>query len=362
MKKGRGHMTQSEEGTRALLLAHARQYPQAQIEDYMKFLFQSAFGCEHLASDRETAARYIRQEAESARPCAGPVIEPLDGPYVRAHLDLLSDGLTPETLAALFVCSAEHRREGRALLEEKLSVFIGMIGDGELPLGVDEARAEIDSWQAAGYPACHHSGAFRAAYAPAYRLIRADYAAALPVFCRIDRLLREKDRVLVAVDGCSAAGKSTLAELLKRVYDCNVFHMDDFFLRPEQRTAERYAEPGGNVDRERFAGEVLTPLCKGETVSYRRFDCGSMTIQPAQIVPPKRLNVVEGSYSLHPALRAAYDLTVFLAIDPERQVERIAARNGAEAVKMFTSRWIPLETAYHQAFHPDRTCDILIEA
>ena len=33
--------------------------------------------------------------------------------------------------------------------------------------------------------------------------------------------------------------------------------MDDFFLRPEQRRPERFAEPGGNVDRERFAAEVL---------------------------------------------------------------------------------------------------------
>ena len=73
----------------------------------------------------------------------------------------------------------------------------------------------------------------------------------------IDRLLLEKSHVLVAIDGNCAAGKTTLAKKLAEHYDCNVLQMDDFFLRPEQRTPERFAQAGGNVDYERFALEVL---------------------------------------------------------------------------------------------------------
>ena len=69
---------------------------------------------------------------------------------------------------------------------------------------------------------------------------------------RIDELMAQKDQVIIAIDGNCTAGKTTLAGMLAEVYDCNVFHMDDFFLRPEQRTPERYAEIGGNVDYERF--------------------------------------------------------------------------------------------------------------
>ena len=58
---------------------------------------------------------------------------------------------------------------------------------------------------------------------------------------RIDELLSRQGRVLVAIDGKCASGKTTLAARLAECYDCNVFHMDDFFLRPEQRTEERYA-------------------------------------------------------------------------------------------------------------------------
>ena len=49
--------------------------------------------------------------------------------------------------------------------------------------------------------------------------------------------------------------------------------MDDFYLQPHQRTEERLAEPGGNVDRERFLQEVLIPLHEGHDAVYRVFDC-----------------------------------------------------------------------------------------
>ena len=77
---------------------------------------------------------------------------------------------------------------------------------------------------------------------------------------QIDKLLTQKDMVIVAIDGKCTSGKTTLASRLAAFYDCNVFHMDDFFLRPEQRTTERFAEIGGNVDYERFWEEVLLQM------------------------------------------------------------------------------------------------------
>ena len=56
---------------------------------------------------------------------------------------------------------------------------------------------------------------------------------------QIDELLAANDTVIVAIDGKCTSGKTTLASKLAEIYDCNVFHMDDFFLRPEQRTPER---------------------------------------------------------------------------------------------------------------------------
>ena len=65
-------------------------------------------------------------------------------------------------------------------------------------------------------------------------------------------LQTDKPRLLIAIDGCCATGKTTLARQLAERYECNLFHMDDFFLRPHQRTEERLAAPGENIDHERF--------------------------------------------------------------------------------------------------------------
>ena len=139
----------------------------------------------------------------------------------------------------------------------------------------------------------------------------------------IDDLLKTGKQVVIAIDGNCTAGKTTLASVLKKEYDCNVFHMDDFFLRPEQRTAERYAQPGGNVDYERFHEEVLLPLKTEEAFSYHPFSCKTFTLSESVQVMPKQLNIVEGTYCLHPYLDDVYNLKLFLSIDPELQKQRI---------------------------------------
>lgn len=163
-----------------------------------------------------------------------------------------------------------------------------------------------------------------------------------PLFAELDRRLAGEAPVRLAIEGGSASGKTTLGKILAERYGCTVFHMDDFFLRSEQRTAARFAEPGGNVDRERFLAEVLLPLRRGEKVFYRRFDCASMQLQNAVETAPKKLVVAEGAYSMHPDLAPYYDLSVFLDISPELQRERISRRNAPEKANRFLpngSRW-----------------------
>lgn len=165
---------------------------------------------------------------------------------------------------------------------------------------------------------------------------------------RIDELLAQKQQVLVAIDGKCTSGKTTLARQLAESYDCNVFHMDDFFLRPEQRTPERFAEVGGNVDYERFLEEVLLPLKTGKPFSYRPFQCATFTMADPVAVMPKKLNIVEGTYSLHPHFANPYDLTVLLTVEPETQHQRILQR-PQRVHKPFFELWIPMENAYLEA-------------
>ena len=346
------------EETGAALIRHCEKYPELQIHDLFKYLYQSAFGCEHLVSSPEAAEDYIRKEAEQSVSSTGEMKEALDGDYCRVHLDYVKNGLSAGTLAKLFYRSAGHVKDGKERLEEKLSVLLETAEEGRIPFGREAVEEAILRWREEGYPACHHSEAFRAAYAPAYRLIKKEYAAFLPLFREIDCMLRT-GRVALAIEGGSASGKTTLAKLLTQLYDCTVFHMDDFFLRPEQRTKERFAEPGGNVDRERFLEEVLLPLHKQETVSYRRFDCSTFTLAEPVAVKPTKLTVIEGAYSMHPELAEYYNLSVFLEISPELQKKRIGKRNAPELAKRFFAEWIPMEQRYFAELKVRERCDMI---
>ena len=331
--------------TRQCLQEHFQVYPKLQVEDVFKYLFQSAFGCEHLVSNEEAALAYINREYETVSKTEKPYIEPLDGEYSRVYLSCLNDGLQPETLAKLFCLSAKKEENGRAALEEKIEVAKELVVSGESPIDQEAFAQKLAAWQELGYPAVHHSNAFREAYKPAYRVIANRYVSFLPLFTQIDKLLA-KGRAIIAIEGGSASGKSTLASVLQGVYACNVFHMDDFFLRPEQRTQERLLEVGGNIDYERFGDEVIKSLTNHKAVCYRPFDCATQALKEGVTVPPNQLTVVEGVYSMHPSFGKYYDLSIFLDIDPVYQKERIMLRNSPTFAKRFFEEWIPLENLY----------------
>ena len=169
-----------------------------------------------------------------------------------------------------------------------------------------------------------------------------------------------RGRIIVAIDGRCGSGKTTLAARLQKELRCAVYHMDDFFPRPEQRTEERLSRPGENVDHERFLEEVLLPLHGTQPVTYRPFLCAQLQLGEPVTMDANRLAIVEGAYACHPELWEHYDLRVFLTVDPEEQMRRIEKRNGPEKAKQFRDRWIPFEEKYFKAFDVQSRCDICI--
>lgn len=177
----------------------------------------------------------------------------------------------------------------------------------------------------------------------------------------VKALARRQKRVLVALDGRCAAGKTTLADRLGRQYGWSVVHMDHFFLRPEQRTAERLARPGGNIDWERLSKELLLPLREGGAPLYRPFDCHSGRLLEPVPFSPGPVVLAEGSYACHPALREQYDLRAFLDVSPEVQAQRIIAREGEDYARVFREKWIPLEETYFAACGVRDCCQYHLE-
>lgn len=344
-----------------LLARQLAEYPLAQPVDLLKLLYQNEFGCGHLIDDPMKSRNRLKEEADRlpAEQDDGPFIERIGNGLCRIHLRVLHrERLRLNTLHRFFELSAVRLRGSRDGFLGKAAVLEQLCRDGALPFDAEEVRRQIEVWKTGKGRPFRHSAQFRAAYAPAYRVVEQPFCDYLQLFCRIDSLLTEKGRVLVAIDGNCASGKTTLAALLQLVYGCNILPMDHFFLRPEQRTAERLAEPGGNVDHERFYREVLAPLRSGQPFSYRPYRCDSRTLGEPVPVGRRPINIVEGSYSLHPALADAYDLKVFLSVDPQEQMRRIFARNGEEMARRFASEWIPMEETYFKTFSIAERCDL----
>lgn len=162
--------------------------------------------------------------------------------------------------------------------------------------------------------------------------------------------LHARARLLIALDGPCGSGKTTLADLLCRMLACPCVHMDDFHMPHARKTPERMAQPGGNSDRERLMTEVLLPWREGRTVTYRPYDCAADAPGAPITLPAGRVLVLEGSYAHHPDLARLTDVSVFVRVEREEQLRRIAARSP-EKLQQFIDRWIPLEDSYFRAFH-----------
>ncbi|MDD2283563.1 MAG: hypothetical protein PHD92_09295 [Eubacteriales bacterium] len=336
-------------------------YPRLQIQDMVKLLYQNEFGPGHMVAAEANSYQRLQAECSDLNPRPSmPAFEDIGNGLCRLHLTALKDtGISLTTVNRFFVHTANSIAGNVGNFEKKLAVFVRCCHEQLLPFSEADATARIAAYREQGYPPVIHSDIYRETYSPAYRVMKAVFRDFFPLFCNLDRLLQTKDQVIVAIDGHCGAGKSTLANLLQAIYDCNVFHMDDFFLPAAMKTKERMQEPGGNVHYERFYQEVLALLSQNRPFRYRPFNCGSQSLEAEIAVTPKPLNIIEGAYSLHPALADAYDLKVFLEIDPEVQSQRILKRNGPTMHKRFISQWIPLENLYFQALKIKDQCDLV---
>ncbi len=349
--------------TKKFLIDCARDHPKAQVADYVKHLYQSEFGGGHMISDEEASLRFLKEEIAglSEKQKKQPYFFHLCGHFCRLNLSA-GKMLSPEMINRLFVVSSVDVPKGAwFLFEEKLRLFweLSKGTDSPFPFSAKQAEAYLREYKEGGYAPVRHSEEYRRAYEPAYRVIRREYGAYVQLYAAMEKCLKEKGSVTVAIDGNSGAGKSTLAKILSQLFDCNVFHADDFFLPLEKRTPERLGEVGGNMERERFREEICEKLRENKPFSYRPFNCSAMALGTPVEVQPKKINILEGAYCMHPELREYYDIKVFLSVSPAEQSTRILERNGGFMLRRFLEEWIPMENAYFAGMKVREACDLV---
>lgn len=177
--------------------------------------------------------------------------------------------------------------------------------------------------------------------------------AAEPVLRVVERSERP---CIVAVDGRSGVGKSTLAAVLAKRLDAALIATDDFFaggLEASDDSAERLADIC--IDRAALRA-VLARFKAGEPASYAAFDWqafdGSRRAEPTSVAPGPLL-IVEGVYANHPELRAFIDVSIRIDVAEATRERRLLAREGR--LTDWERGWRRAEDWYFHTLAPDET-------
>lgn len=169
--------------------------------------------------------------------------------------------------------------------------------------------------------------------------------------------------VVVAIDGTSGAGKTTLAQGVVAALaalpgepggdattDVGLVHMDHLY--PGWDGLE--VAPG------LLTTQVLAPIARGEPAAYRIWSWLRNEWKGRRAVAPSRFLVVEGCGSSVMPAGAYAAVRVFMEADRGLRMERGIARDG-EAYRPHWQRWADQETPLFESDGTRRRADLVID-
>lgn len=192
--------------------------------------------------------------------------------------------------------------------------------------------------------------------------------AAAEVEGRLHSLERHRSRtpILIAIDGGSGAGKTTIVEELRRYLpEASCVHSDDFFdagveisewhrMSPAERAARC-------IDWRRLRCGALHPLSRGRRASWHPFDVSTASGLSADVVTvePSDIVVVDGIYSSRPELADMMALTVLVDTPADTRRRRHDIREGGDE-SMWHHIWDAAEDYYLEHVRPPGSFDLVV--
>jgi len=163
-----------------LCTAHLAKYPLAQATDMLKLLHQGEFGPGHLIVDAAANKKYLENEyamvAANPTPTAGNYLEDIGFGFVRLYIHAIDEiGLPLDEFQRMFEQSAADVHGTQQGFLDKAAALKA----SGLPFDAKEIDDFLAKWLDAGGPPFRHSEAFREAYAPAYRVMKAEIVKGL---------------------------------------------------------------------------------------------------------------------------------------------------------------------------------------
>jgi uridine kinase len=180
----------------------------------------------------------------------------------------------------------------------------------------------------------------------------------------IARLARQKvSPFIVAIDGKSGVGKSTMARTLSERLDACLIEGDDFYAGGiELRSDSAASKAAACIDWTRQRS-VLEALAAGRTAQWRPFDWeafdGRLRDELTEL-EPRPVVILEGVYAARPELSDLLDLRVLLVAPDEVRLARLAAREGR--IGPWERQWHDAEEFYFDAVMPTPSFDMVVGA
>lgn len=179
---------------------------------------------------------------------------------------------------------------------------------------------------------------------------------------KIEKVINERQLVapvVISIDGPCGGGKTTLANEIERELGFNILHMDDFYLPFLKRNKNWMNIVAGHMDFERLIKNVLEPYKEKRKTNYISYDCHSDKYLQEIPIDLSKILVIEGSYTSHPILDEYVSLKIFVDIDKDEQVKRLARRNP-DVVDKFLSMWVPFENRYFEELKIKEKSDLVV--
>ena len=156
-----------------ILAAQFAQYPLMEPQDAVKLVYQHIFGPEHMIRSPERALSNLIAEMETLLPRAGEeaLYEPIGNGLCRLNLrPCVTRGIPAQDVNRLFAETANAAKGDKKQFRLALRALQEMAEGEETPFEAIELELFLSRYPDS-CPALHHSDAYRAAYAPAYRVV-----------------------------------------------------------------------------------------------------------------------------------------------------------------------------------------------
>ena len=180
--------------------------------------------------------------------------------------------------------------------------------------------------------------------------------------------------LVIALDGRSGVGKSTIASQLAVVLPATIIPTDDFFAAEltsadwDARSPSERARDA--IDWQRLRRLVIEPLRAGEPAIWYPFDFaageradGSYAMSPEPVRrEPASVIILDGAYSSRPELANLVDCAILVEAPAETRRERLALREADAFLEAWHTRWDAAEEYYFTEVRPRESFDVVVDA